>query len=213
MPSQITATLLNRKQTRYDLDKKQTSIREISKLRWARPGVNSTGQITRERIRKVNTDYTITYSITDEQDQISKKDLVSSGNSQNEPNLDTIFGYIARKEPALDKAKTLAIRVVPFGNSVKTFPELGRTLIKQLLKRQGLKQTLTARKTSRFVITITVEIGASNNPTAASWEYLMEGVSVAPPGFAEAVRLAEGGDIAPVRKLLEGYEYECKVVW
>lgn len=162
----------------------------------------------------MTTDYTITYNITDQQDQISKRDLIGQGSSDKEPNLDAIFGYIARREPELDKAKALGIKVAPFGNTTKTFPELGHTLIKQLLKRQGLKQTLTARKISRFVITITVEIGSANNPIAASWEYLMEGVSAAPPpGFTQAVKLAESGEIEAVRKLLEAQEYECKVQW
>jgi hypothetical protein len=159
----------------------------------------------------MSTSYNITYILTNEQDQQSNGAVLGQLSSENEPNLDIVFGYIARSEPELEKAQTLLIKVQPLGGLIKSVAELGQTPIRQMLKRQGLKQILTARKSDKLVITITVAIGATNNPLSSKCEISNEAVSAAPIEFAQAVRLAENGDIGSVRKFLEVLDYDCTV--
>jgi hypothetical protein len=161
----------------------------------------------------MSTDYNITYIITDQQGQKSKKELVGRINYENIPNLDTVFGYIARRELELEKAQELLITLRPFGGMDKTFPELSHTPIKQLLKRLGLKQTLSATKPLKALINITVEIGAASNPIAANYEISGEGLTSLPPEFLQAIKLAESGDLGVVRRVLEAQGYECAVTW
>lgn len=159
----------------------------------------------------MSTPYHITYLLTDEHDQPSHGAVAGRLSAESEPNLDIVFGYIARAEPQLEKAQAILIKVQPLGGLTKTLAELGHTPIQQMLKRQGLKQILTARKAAMLIITITVEIGATNNPLDANCEILKASISSAPPEFSQAIRLAENGDIGSVRKLLEAYDYDCTV--
>ena len=159
----------------------------------------------------MSTPYNITYILTDEHEQQSHGALVGRLSLESAPNLDIVFGYIARAEPQLEKAQAILIKVQPLGGLTKTLAELGHTPIQQLLKRQGLKQILTARKADKIIITITVEIGATNNPLVSNYEILKASMISAPPEFSQAIRLAENGDIGSVRKLLEAYDYDCTV--
>jgi hypothetical protein len=154
-------------------------------------------------------DYNIIYILTNQRNKERRVEIVNQLNTEVVPNLDIVFGYIARKEPELEKNRTLHIMVQSPGEEVITLAEFENTPIKQMLKRQGLKQILTARKSGELMMTLTIEIGATNNPVKA--DCYRAASAPAELEFIEASRLAKSGNIGAVYRLLENYNYDCTI--